>query len=167
MSATCYVAGVISQPIVSADPATDAEAAYKESQNKWKSAHDAVTKFVDSGASTDPAITGLQSTFQEKKAQLKADLQTKEQVPVLAPGRPFRVLARKHKDKNEWLVVAWTAEISSQPGIYDATVTIPGAGQVTVQARKGGSLYLDTLKDGQPVLKQLDPDETDPTSSFR
>jgi hypothetical protein len=77
------------------------------------------------------------------------------------------VLARKHKDKNEWLVVAWTAEISSQTGIYDATVTIPGAGQVTVQARKGGSLYHVTLKDGQPVLKQLDPDEADPTSSFR
>jgi hypothetical protein len=58
----------LSQPIVSANPAADAEAAYKESQKEWKSAQDAVTKFVDSGASTDPAITGLQSTFQEKKA---------------------------------------------------------------------------------------------------
>ena len=123
-------------------------------------------KFKNFYGTDQPAYELLPKELKNSR-QLKSDLQTKEQVPVLAPGRPFRVLARKHKDKNEWLVVAWTAEISSQTGIYDATVTIPGAGQVTVQARKGGSLYLVTLKDGQPVLKQLDPDEADPTSSFR
>lgn len=123
-------------------------------------------KFKNFYGTDQPAYELLPKELKNTR-QLKQDLQTKNQVPVLGPGRPFRVLARKHKEKNEWLVVAWTAEISSQPGIYDATVTIPGAGEVTLQARKGGSLYLVTLKDGQPVLKQLDPDEADPTSSFR
>jgi len=123
-------------------------------------------KFKNFFGTDQPAYELLPKELKNTR-QLKQDLKTKDQVAVLSPGRPFRVLARKHKDKNEWLVVAWTAEISSQPGIYDATVTIPGAGQVTLQARKGGSLYLVTLKDGQPVLKQLDPDEADPTSSFR
>lgn len=123
-------------------------------------------KFKNFYGTDQPAYELLPKELKNTR-QLKQDLQTKDQVPVLGPGRPFRVLARKHKEKNEWLVVAWTAEISSQPGIYDATVTIPGAGEVTLQARKGGSLYLVTLKEGQPVLKQLDPDEADPTSSFR
>jgi hypothetical protein len=117
--------------------------------------------------STDQPAYELLPKELNSARQLKADLKTKNPVPVLAPGRPFRVLARKHKQKDEWLVVAWTAEISDQPGIHEATVTIPGAGEVKLQAHKGGSLYLVTLKGGQPVVKQLDPDEADPTSSFR
>jgi hypothetical protein len=117
--------------------------------------------------STDQPAYELLPKELNSARQLKPDLETKKAVPVLASGRPFRVLARKHKQKDEWLVVAWTAEISGQPGIHDATVTIPGAGEVKLQARKGGSLYLVTLKDGQPIVKQLDPDEADPTSAFR
>jgi uncharacterized phage infection (PIP) family protein YhgE len=94
----------LSQPIVSADPTTDSEAAYKESQNKWKSAQDAVTKFVDSGASTDPAITGLQSTFQEKKAQLaeqtKAWTQVADADPEVAQAKAES--DQKGKDRGQF-----------------------------------------------------------------
>lgn len=123
-------------------------------------------KFRNFFSTDQPAYELLPKELNNSR-QLKPDLQTKNPVPVLAPGRPYRVLARKHRQKNEWLVVAWTSEVPDKPGVRDATVTIPGAGEVKLQARKGGSLYLVSLKNGQPVVKHLDPDEADPTSSFR
>ena len=110
----------LSQPIVSADPATDAEAAYKESQNKWKLAQDAVTKFVDSGASTDPAITGLQSTFQSKKAQLTEETKAWTQVAD-ADSEVVQAKAesdQKGKDRGQFTqgTKEWTAANSAMNG---------------------------------------------------
>lgn len=48
-----------------------------------------------------------------------------------------RVLARKHNDRNEWLVCAWAADGTNQ----DVTVTIPTLGTITVTAADSGNLY--------------------------
>ncbi len=63
-----------------------------------------------------------------------------------------RVLARKMPNEPKWLITAWAAD-----GVEgSATVEIPELGSVTVQARAVGSVYTATLRDGKPVLRQLD-----------
>lgn len=86
-----------------------------------------------------------------------------KKVSTLVPGRAFRVLARKHRQKDEWLVAAWSAD--GQP--HEATVTIPGAGRVKLQARSGGSTYLVKMEGGKAVAQLMDPDEEDPSGGFR
>ena len=86
-----------------------------------------------------------------------------EKVLTLTPGRPVRVLARKHNHRNEWLVEVWAADGKTQP----ATITIPGLGRLKLKARKGGNTYLITLKNANPTIKLLDPNEQDPTESYR
>ena len=63
-----------------------------------------------------------------------------------------RVLARKMPNEPKWLITAWAADGVEGP----ATVEIPELGSVTVQARAVGSVYTATLRDGKPVLQQLD-----------
>jgi hypothetical protein len=86
-----------------------------------------------------------------------------KKVATLLPGRPIRLLARKHREKQEWLVAAWAADGHSQ----DATVTIPGAGRLKLEAREGGSTYLVRIEGGKPVAQLMDPDEEDPSAAFR
>jgi hypothetical protein len=86
-----------------------------------------------------------------------------KEVATLLPGRPIRVLARKHREKQEWLVAAWAADGHSQ----EATVTIPGAGRLKLKAREGGSTYLVRLQGGKAVAQLMDPDEEDPSAAFR
>jgi hypothetical protein len=86
-----------------------------------------------------------------------------EKVLTLVPGRAIRVLARKHNLRNEWLVEVWAADGKAQP----ATITIPGLGRLKLEARKGGNTYLITLKNAKPSIKLLDPNEQDPTASYR
>ena len=50
---------------------------------------------------------------------------------------------------------------------YDATIDLPGAGEVKLEARPCGSTYLVSLKGGQPVAQLLHPDPDDPTAGFR
>jgi hypothetical protein len=68
--------------------------------------------------------------------------------------RDVRVLARRHRSRDEWLVTAWAA------GEHDADVTvkIPDLGTVNLDARTCGSVYRAALRNGQPSLTLVDPD---------
>jgi len=109
-----------------------------------------------------------QPAYELLPKELEQMAQAKGNVTVLLMGRPYRIIARKHRNKQEWLVEAWTAETDAgEEKQYDATVMIPGAGEVTLKARVGGSTYLIALAEGKPVAKLLDPDEDDPSAAFR
>jgi hypothetical protein len=63
-----------------------------------------------------------------------------------------RVVARKHRQRAEWLITAWAADGDDR----EVTVTILELGPVAVQARASGSVYRASVRDGQPVLEQVD-----------
>jgi hypothetical protein len=73
-----------------------------------------------------------------------------------------RVIARKRRDRAEWLLAAWAADGEAR----DATVAIPDLGEVVLRARPCGSVYRATLKDGEPVLDLLDRDGLLPTAAL-
>jgi hypothetical protein len=66
-----------------------------------------------------------------------------------------RVVARKHRQKSTWLIVAWAASGNSRP----ATVTIPQLGRVSVIARPTGSTYTAKMVANQPKLAWVDRQE--------
>ena len=71
----------------------------------------------------------------------------------LSTGSPdLRVLARKLRDKPQWLITAWAADGKARP----VKVAIPELGEVTLEARATGSVYEASLKDGKQELKQVD-----------
>ena len=70
-----------------------------------------------------------------------------------------RVLARKHKTLNKWLVTAWAADGVERP----VKVTIPVLGKVTLLARAAGSVYTATLVNKKPQLMLTDSDAMLPT----
>jgi hypothetical protein len=59
-----------------------------------------------------------------------------------------RVLARKHNDRNEWLVTAWAATGNAR----DVTVTIPTLGEITVTAHPEANIYTATAAGGLKLL---------------
>jgi hypothetical protein len=59
-----------------------------------------------------------------------------------------RVLARKLRDKPQWLVTAWAADGKERK----VTATIPDLGEVTLLARACGSVYEAALKGGKISL---------------
>jgi hypothetical protein len=76
-----------------------------------------------------------------------------------AGEQDVRVLARRHKDKDEWLITAWAAGGEDR----EVTVTIPNLGQIALQARDCGTVYRILLDDGDPQLTMLDPNGMRPT----
>ncbi len=70
-----------------------------------------------------------------------------------------RVLARKHKTQNKWLITAWAADGLDRP----VKVTIPDLGQIKLLARAAGSVYTATLANKSPQLTLNDPDAMLPT----
>ncbi|MDQ2733105.1 MAG: hypothetical protein M3Y56_15740, partial [Armatimonadota bacterium] len=70
-----------------------------------------------------------------------------------------RVLARKDRRQNKWLVTAWASDGVDRP----VKVTIPVLGEITLLARSAGSVYTATLKDKIPRLVLNDPDAMLPT----
>jgi len=74
----------------------------------------------------------------------------------------LRVLARKHRQRPEWLLTAWAAGGADR----NATVTIPGLGTVTLLARSCGSVYRATLEEGKPSLRWVDEDGMRPTAGW-
>ena len=55
-----------------------------------------------------------------------------------------RMLARELKYRPQWLVTAWAADGKER----DVRVNVPGAGELTLQARACGSVYRVTPADG-------------------
>ena len=72
----------------------------------------------------------------------------------------MRVLARKLKAHNKWLITAWAADGVDRP----IKVTIPVLGEVTLLARSAGSVYTATIKYKTPQLTLNDPDAMLPTA---
>jgi len=74
-----------------------------------------------------------------------------------------RVLARKHRTRHEWLLAAWAA------GGPDRKVaaTVPGLGQVELEARACGSIYRATLREGKPSLTRVDENAPLPSAGFQ
>jgi hypothetical protein len=60
-----------------------------------------------------------------------------------------RVLARKHRQRAEWLVTAWVAEGDAR----EVTVQIPELGEVRLRARPDGAVYLASIGTGRNLLK--------------
>ncbi len=80
-----------------------------------------------------------------------------------------RVLARRHRARPEWLIVAWAAGSPGRPGPTggpdrDVSVTIPDLGPVRLQARPCGSVYRATLQSGRASLTRLDENGMVPTA---
>ncbi|MGD8238511.1 MAG: hypothetical protein PVH68_08175 [Armatimonadota bacterium] len=65
-----------------------------------------------------------------------------------------RVLARKHKERSEWLITAWAAGGDER----EVAVTVPELGEVRLLARPCGSVYRAALEDGRAVLTLVDED---------
>jgi len=70
-----------------------------------------------------------------------------------------RVLARKLRGKEAWLLTAWAAGGDDR----DVTVEVPEPGPVALRARACGSVYRARLVDGKSVLELTDPNGLDPT----
>jgi hypothetical protein len=80
----------------------------------------------------------------------------------LPTGQPnTRVLARKMKLSDEWIITAWAADGTPR----EVTVTVPVLGEVKLQARAADSVYYATIKDGKSSLTLLDEDALQPTVS--
>jgi len=72
-----------------------------------------------------------------------------------------RVLARKHRERAEWLITAWAAGGPDR----QVSVAVPGLGTVRLEARGCGSVYRAAVKDGKPSLTRVDDDGMHPTAS--
>jgi len=75
----------------------------------------------------------------------------------------LRVLVRKHRRRQEWLITAWAADGKERK----ASVSIPGLGRVEVLARPCGSVYRAILQDGRPRWTQVDERVVYPVEGHR
>ncbi len=64
----------------------------------------------------------------------------------------LRVLARKDRQKSDWLITAWSAAGSQR----EVKVTIPQLGLVSLLARPSGSVYTAKIDADRPTLKWID-----------
>jgi len=65
-----------------------------------------------------------------------------------------RVLVRKHSQRDEWLITAWSTDDKDK----EVSVEIPNLGKVNLLARKSGSVYSAKLVNGKPSLTLIDID---------
>lgn len=74
-----------------------------------------------------------------------------------------RVLARKMRNADRWLVTAWANTGSDR----DIRVTIdPRLGEFTLNARRAGSVYIVELVNGTVRATLMDPNPEDPTATL-
>jgi hypothetical protein len=71
-----------------------------------------------------------------------------------------RVLARRMKHTDEWLITAWAADGVAR----DVSVEIPGLGKVDLVARPAGHVCTATLSDGEPLVTAVHFVQTGNTS---
>jgi len=71
-----------------------------------------------------------------------------------------RVLARKHRQREEWLITAWAAGGEDR----EVTVSLPKLGEVVLLARSVGSVYRATLAGTAAKLTLVDRDGRLPTA---
>ena len=60
-----------------------------------------------------------------------------------------RVLARKHRQRAEWLITAWVADGEAR----DVTVQIPELGEIRLHARPDRAVYIASLGAGGNLIK--------------
>jgi hypothetical protein len=72
-----------------------------------------------------------------------------------------RVLARKHRTRDEWLLTAWAAGGANR----EVSVTIPKLGELTLLARDTASVYLAVPGPNGPAATLLDPDGLNPSAA--
>jgi len=77
-------------------------------------------------------------------------------------GADVRVLIRRRKGRAAWLVAAWAAGGETR----SVKVTIPNAGEVSLKARPGGSVYLVRESGGKMTAQLMDPDAMNPSLSL-
>ncbi|MBC7329464.1 hypothetical protein H5T88_03805 [bacterium] len=65
-----------------------------------------------------------------------------------------RVLVRKHRQRDEWLITAWSTDDKDK----EVSVEIPKLGRVNLLARKCGSVYRAKLVKDKPLLRLIDLD---------
>jgi hypothetical protein len=70
-----------------------------------------------------------------------------------------RVLVRKLKEANEWIISAWAAD----GVVRTVPINIPNLGTMKVQAYPAGSLYHAQILAGQPLITALDLGSRTPT----
>jgi hypothetical protein len=73
-----------------------------------------------------------------------------------------RVLARKHRARDEWLLCAWAAA----GGDREVAATIPALGEVKLLARATGAVYRAAPAEGRPQLTLADTDGRLPTAAM-
>ncbi|WP_086735881.1 PKD domain-containing protein [Erythrobacter colymbi] len=84
-------------------------------------------------------------------------------IPQTRLNRTARVLARKMRNADRWLVTAWANTGEDR----DVKVTIdPKLGQLTLRARKAGSVYIVELEGTQVKQTLVDTDGMNPTRNL-
>jgi hypothetical protein len=73
-----------------------------------------------------------------------------------------RVLARRHRERAEWLITAWAAGGNDR----EVSVEILELGTVKILARKCGSVYRAKLQNGRAVLQLIDTNGMNPTAAL-
>ena len=74
-----------------------------------------------------------------------------------------RVLARKMKSSNQWILSAWAADGVTR----DVNVSVPGLGTVTLNAIPAAHIYYAKLNGSSPSVTQVDTDPLNPTPSAK
>lgn len=74
-----------------------------------------------------------------------------------------RVVARKLKNSDQWILSAWAADGITR----DVTVNVPGLGTVTLNAVPTTHIYYAKINNGNPVLTMVDTNPENPTPSAK
>lgn len=85
------------------------------------------------------------------------------------PTKGVRVFVRRLRKQDKWLIAAWAANGEAR----DIVVSIPELGQMTVNARPAGSVYLASMKaqagntPPETAIELLDADPMNPSAKWR